>query len=592
MNADNETTTCFYQTNGLPDYYTSPEGTTDYNYNTDNQVSTITSPGGVSRSYTYDSHGRVYTVAEAIGGVSNLVTFEYDSKGRLSRKYFNGTTEYEQYDYDTNSGCLYRIQFTAGGTTTTVWQLTGMDEYGHITNANIGSTAANWSYDSNKLLSGIAATGVQDYDYSFNVNTGNLNSRTNYLKSKTETFGYDTDNLDRLITVTGPVNASVSYTPDKNGNILTKSDAGTFAYTLTPYTVSRISNHQNISTTPQTINYYSFEKVKDITEGTKTAEFVYNADRQRIRMILKTSGVTTKTRWYFGHSCEREDVGGTITQYIWIGGDAYTAVAVAKKTGTGSWTVYNIFRDHLGTITHLKNASTGVVDEYSFDAWGRRRDKDDWTYTLTSEPALFADRGFTSHEYLEDFKLYNMNGRLYDPVVGRFLSPDSYIQNPGFTQNYNRYSYCLNNPLKYTDPSGQWRKGGIAEWYASGAWMSENMHTDGAGGFGSSFGSGGGTGYGGPGYGDNGPGLGGVYYDWYSGAHRSTSDGSYVPWQYAYSVASSYSKPASALIYSGTTSDPYQTFRGVHYTDGSTWYVGEGYTFGLSQIRLYDEMLI
>ncbi|MFZ5429250.1 MAG: hypothetical protein ACOZDD_03380 [Bacteroidota bacterium] len=55
--------------------------------------------------------------------------------------------------------------------------------------------------------------------------------------------------------------------------------------------------------------------------------------------------------------------------------------------------MYHVFRDHLGTITHLKNGST--IDEYSYDAWGRRRDKDNWSYTLSGEPALFADRGFT-----------------------------------------------------------------------------------------------------------------------------------------------------------------------------------------------------
>ncbi len=186
--------------------------------------------------------------------------------------------------------------------------------------------------------------------------------------------------------------------------------------------------------------------------GIPTADFIYNADLQRMRMILKDNGTTTRTKYYFGGSCEREVTGGVTTQYIWIGGDAYTAVAVAKKVGTGSWTVSNIFRDHLGTITHLKGSTT---DEYNFDAWGRRRDKDDWTYTLTSEPALFADRGFTGHEYLEDFKLYNMNGRLYDPVVSRFLSPDPVVQDPSFTQSLNRYSYCLNNPLKFTDPSGE-----------------------------------------------------------------------------------------------------------------------------------------
>jgi RHS repeat-associated protein len=108
---------------------------------------------------------------------------------------------------------------------------------------------------------------------------------------------------------------------------------------------------------------------------------------------------------------------------------------------------------HFGTITHLKTDST--ITEFSFDAWGRRRDKDDWSYTLTSEPALFADRGFTAHEFLSDFNLYNMNGRLYDPVVGRFLSPDPFIADPSFSQSYNRYAYALNNPLKYNDPNGE-----------------------------------------------------------------------------------------------------------------------------------------
>jgi RHS repeat-associated protein len=94
--------------------------------------------------------------------------------------------------------------------------------------------------------------------------------------------------------------------------------------------------------------------------------------------------------------------------------------------------------------------------EYSFDAWGRRRSASDWSYAIGSEPALFADRGFTGHEYLSWFKLYNMNGRMYDPLVGRFLNADPYVQMPDNTQSYNRYSYCLNNPLKYTDPDGKW----------------------------------------------------------------------------------------------------------------------------------------
>jgi len=111
---------------------------------------------------------------------------------------------------------------------------------------------------------------------------------------------------------------------------------------------------------------------------------------------------------------------------------------------------------YLDTVTHVTDASGNVVNEYSFDVWGRRRDKDDWSYTLNGEPELMAGRGFTGHEWLPWFNMYNMNGRLYDPVVGRFLSPDENVQMPDFSQNFNRYSYALNNPLKYIDPNGEW----------------------------------------------------------------------------------------------------------------------------------------
>jgi len=59
------------------------------------------------------------------------------------------------------------------------------------------------------------------------------------------------------------------------------------------------------------------------------------------------------------------------------------------------------------------------------------------------------------HEHYPQFKIINMNGRLYDPVIGRFFSPDKYVANSSFTQDFNRYSYARNCPLMYTDPSGE-----------------------------------------------------------------------------------------------------------------------------------------
>jgi len=144
---------------------------------------------------------------------------------------------------------------------------------------------------------------------------------------------------------------------------------------------------------------------------------------------------------------------------LYLGGDYYSAPVVLVRDGAGSWTFYNILRDHLGSIMQITTMEGMPVAEYSYDPWGRMRNPvNQQVYAVGSEPELFLGRGFTGHEHLQMFGLVNMNACLYDPVLGRFLSPDPYIQAPDFSQNYNRYAYCLNSPLIYIDPSDheQW----------------------------------------------------------------------------------------------------------------------------------------
>jgi RHS repeat-associated protein len=141
---------------------------------------------------------------------------------------------------------------------------------------------------------------------------------------------------------------------------------------------------------------------------------------------------------------------------LYLGGDCYTAPAVAIKQNNGSWAVHYIIRDYLGSIVNITNSSATSVQELSYDAWGRLRNPVNHTaYAPGTEPELLLGRGYTGHEHLTQFGLINMNARLYDPAIGRFLSPDPYVQNPFDGQSYNRYSYCLNNPLSYIDPSGE-----------------------------------------------------------------------------------------------------------------------------------------
>jgi len=115
------------------------------------------------------------------------------------------------------------------------------------------------------------------------------------------------------------------------------------------------------------------------------------------------------------------------------------------KANASTDSMYYIHTDHLGSYCALTNENKKVRQSNRFDPWGNN--------VGTANFALTA-RGFTGHEHYPQFKIINMNGRLYDPVIARFLSPDDYVQNPFFTQNYNRYSYALNNPLKYVDRTG------------------------------------------------------------------------------------------------------------------------------------------
>ena len=110
----------------------------------------------------------------------------------------------------------------------------------------------------------------------------------------------------------------------------------------------------------------------------------------------------------------------------------------------------------MGSITHIATGSGSLVQELSYDAWGRLRNPaNQQAYAPDNEPELFLGRGYTGHEHLPQFGLINMNARLYDPALGRFLSPDPYVQSPDFSQNFNRYSYALNNPFKFVDPDGE-----------------------------------------------------------------------------------------------------------------------------------------
>ncbi len=120
--------------------------------------------------------------------------------------------------------------------------------------------------------------------------------------------------------------------------------------------------------------------------------------------------------------------GGRTREYYYLDG---STIAICEN---GIVRYYAAFTDQQGSVLSVVNENGRKVFEATYDAWGRQ--------TVTTN-TIGLRRGYTGHEMMGEFGLVNMNGRLYDPTLGRFLSPDNYVQAPGNSQSFNRYSYCL-----------------------------------------------------------------------------------------------------------------------------------------------------
>ena len=453
---------------------------TDYTYNSYNQLTSVVSNNGTSKAYTYDSKGRLSTATESVPDSKSLQkSYAYDgSTGRpLSTAYTSqdGLIGTESYTYANG----YHTKTILNGTAT-VWELTSENVLGQPTGATTLSMTRTYSYSTAGLPTGRTAGSVYGESYTFDGARGNLSDRTRTDQSSgQESFGYD--DVNRLITM-----GTRDVTYDAKGNVTAIDGVGSMSYTDSshPYRVTGAVLDNGLSTPgTQTVTYTAFDRPASITEGNVSAAFTYNEVSDRVKMAVTNGSNALLTRYYIGGNYEYDiDGNNDVVQRLYLEGDAYSAPVVYIKEGSGSWTLYNIARDYQGSIMAIATSGGTAVATYSYDPWGRLRNPaNNAIYTPGNEPTLLLGRGYTGHEHLPWFGLINMNARLYDPLVGRFLSADPYVQAPDFTQAFNRYSYALNNPLKYTDEHGEIVLstiatiglsaliGGVSNWLLNGA---------------------------------------------------------------------------------------------------------------------------
>jgi RHS repeat-associated protein len=259
---------------------------------------------------------------------------------------------------------------------------------------------------------------------------------------------------------------------DLLGNILWKSDAcptssPCYAYSPSrPHAVTKVgsasygydANGNMTGRDGAVIDWYSYNLPSALTGAAGSrSQFWYGPLRNRWKQVAIDAG-SNETTVYVGGLLEKVTRDGSTTWRHYVPGPGGT-IAIHLRFANGSPArTYHPLHDHLGGVDRIADGRTGrtLVAE-SFDPFGRRRGGDggpepsaaDWTAirSITRD-------GFAGHEHLDNLGLIHMNGRVYDPAIGRFLSADPIVQDPYDGQDLNRYSYAWNNPLAVIDPSG------------------------------------------------------------------------------------------------------------------------------------------
>jgi RHS repeat-associated protein len=438
--------------------------------------------------YYYDdnnkNYDRVLKIDETVGVKTYTTSYTYDQYGRkLTETFPTGYTTTNHYD-----GYGNMTQIT-DGKKRTVWEAITENERGQLTEVNKNGITQRFAYDNAGRTTGIKAYKAipnpgsmpsidwlvqMEYGY---TTEGNLDYRKEFRDGNSqeyqrENFAYDDFNrltswaITKANASTPALTHSITYDPT-TGNITNKSDVGSINLQYTnatkPHQLTGIDGvPAGVPTNDLVITYTDFDKVTKIQQNPKgasdtykTYDITYGVDDQRITSSYSINFASQVKTTYLGNFEEEYDaVNKTYKKTHYLHGAILIQNYAADGTTLTSEQYYSTVSDFQGSLIALVDEQGAVAERYAFDPWGARRNPDDWTQT-DSRTSWITHRGYTGHEHIDVFGVINMNGRVYDPMTAIFFSPDPFVQSAGDWMNYNRYTYCLNNPLKYTDPSGE-----------------------------------------------------------------------------------------------------------------------------------------
>lgn len=463
----------------------------------------------VTRYTNYDSRSRVEKTGLTTSTGSIVTnptvgtrTFEstvlYDSKSRPARTRYPVTGLEIENKYN-SYGFTYRVQQITPTGPIIHWEAHARDADGHIRRVSVGDGTARLTtahtYDSigrtATIRTGVSASPEttdpspthQNAAYDWDK-VGNLLFRADgastAVNGTAQFFCYDKLNrVTHQASSAGQCGSNPTFGYDTLGNLISKPGVA-YSYLANTNRLQSVTS----STGLQSLQYDSAGNI--ISDGRR--QFTYNAFDLPDSIIQTSGATTTQSLWGYGTAKERlfeltrQGPAGTPegnltpVSLTWFAGPGSFEIDESYEVSTNTWRTAEIrhtvstpegavgvvvlpangaqinryfLKDHLGSHvgTHV-NAQ--VASASAFDVWGLRVASANETLAGFDS----SQRGYTGHEHLVAFGLIHMNGRIYDPMWGRFLQSDPMIEDPYHLQSYNRYAYVMNNPLSLTDPTG------------------------------------------------------------------------------------------------------------------------------------------
>lgn len=416
-----------------------------------------------SEEFDYDALGRVNKITTKVTNTVSstflpfVTEYTYNAENRITQK---KSPTGNIYNYIYNS-LGYLDNISKGSQI--IYHSPTVYSSGFQKDYTLGFTTISKTYDDFNRIKTISSPYIND-EYTWDPVNSNLTFKNENKHNLLYSYEYDNfERLEKEILTSKGITNDLGYLD--NGNIDWKTSSGNYEYHTGKQFAVKTMNDCDIvnnkhSEKYQTVSYTSFNKPSFIRQGSISIGIQYNhgLDRSCATINLNTFTSNRINRYYIGNTEIDYTYNGMTNTFKhsidYIYADDELVAMDVKEAGKNPklWYVQTDYQGTIRSVFDDNNANYSV----NFDAWGVIRDQTSGALIHNQKPVGFPDwlyRGYTGHEHYYELGLINLNARLYDPHNSRVLSPDIFVQ-ANTVEGFNRFSYCNNNPLKYTDPDG------------------------------------------------------------------------------------------------------------------------------------------